>query len=1042
MKGEKMKYDAFISYRHTPLDMKVARNLHKALETYHIPKAVRKKTGKKKITRVFRDQEELPTSSSLSANIDEALKESEYLIVICSPDTPGSQWVEREITAFIELHGRDHVLALLIAGEPEESFPEPLRHDKSGLDVEPLAADIRAWTDRGRMKKLRVEKLRLLAAILGCSYDDLKQRQRERKIKITAVVAAAVALFMLAFGIYSFYNMTMIRKNYRKSQVNESEYLAEKSLSLSEGGDSRQAALVAKEALPSAGSNFSDRPYVPNAEYAMQQALNLYMPLNSFTLDYVVRSNAAPTDVHFSNDGELACAGTAGGEVNVWETASGNAVAFYPSVCNDSFYQERVIDAYMSGKNVVTVYEDYISCRDLSGNEIWKNASENSNDYTAYDQKTGYLAVSAINTLTIYDTGNGNAIYSKQADEDSEYTFGNPMKFNSDGTELAVAGYKSVLGDESSQNTDSVSQNTDSVSQNGQDNGIIYLIDLKNKKDRTVVTKRAYITDIIFSGENSIVVSTTDQMLDFSADTAHIYSVEYIELNPDKALWENETEMRMSSFSGMSMRVYDSVPGYIVATVDNEMICYSAKTGEKISELSFGTSVAGAIFQKTADDTGISMVIEIGGQIDYVNILKGIQYPDNMKDTGMNISKVTMGKGRVYFKKQGENSIVDFCVLTGPGYEKISEYDKGSLIYDVKLSPDEKMYSVNTGETDSPLIEFRNTKDNSLINTWKSDDGYVMDIRFVSNDKAVIILNDKKCFYFSVKTGKTKDIHTKFEDDKSYEISAALMNYYFSDNGKYLIAELNGKISIVRLSDGKATGPFETSDKDEYKKIVNARISPDGSKLYYVTNEDGICCIDTKSGKTERGLAGGLRIYNGAADEYSLCISDDGKYLAVACNDSTLKLIELESGKTVSEIPFYSTSKCFLSFAPDSKVLFAQGDDGNIKALAVDSFNILNTENSASTVTGASYFTDEKIAVMTAENGLYVFDTDTCGKKSEISGGLCISPKNDKVISKKNVTLGYYPYMRLNDIMDEEGQQFGDSALSDSERAALFTQGQ
>ena len=51
-----MKYDAFISYKHEKLDMEVAKKLHSALETYHIPKAVQKKTGMKKIERVFRDQ--------------------------------------------------------------------------------------------------------------------------------------------------------------------------------------------------------------------------------------------------------------------------------------------------------------------------------------------------------------------------------------------------------------------------------------------------------------------------------------------------------------------------------------------------------------------------------------------------------------------------------------------------------------------------------------------------------------------------------------------------------------------------------------------------------------------------------------------------------------------------------------------------------------------------------------------------------------------------------------------------------------------------
>ena len=37
----KVKYDAFISYRHMPLDMEIAKKLHKGLETFHVPAAVR-----------------------------------------------------------------------------------------------------------------------------------------------------------------------------------------------------------------------------------------------------------------------------------------------------------------------------------------------------------------------------------------------------------------------------------------------------------------------------------------------------------------------------------------------------------------------------------------------------------------------------------------------------------------------------------------------------------------------------------------------------------------------------------------------------------------------------------------------------------------------------------------------------------------------------------------------------------------------------------------------------------------------------------------
>lgn len=59
-----------------------------------------KKSGRKRIGRVFRDRDELPTASSLADNIENALKDSGYLVVICSPRTLQSQWVMKEIETF------------------------------------------------------------------------------------------------------------------------------------------------------------------------------------------------------------------------------------------------------------------------------------------------------------------------------------------------------------------------------------------------------------------------------------------------------------------------------------------------------------------------------------------------------------------------------------------------------------------------------------------------------------------------------------------------------------------------------------------------------------------------------------------------------------------------------------------------------------------------------------------------------------------------------------------------------------------------------
>ena len=125
---KKWYYDAFISYRHTELDSFVAKNLHKQLESFKLPKNVVRKMqanakadanhseveSKTRITRVFRDQEELPLVSNLADPIMEALEKSEFLIVICSPRLKESMWCKKEIETFIRLHDREHVWAVLI----------------------------------------------------------------------------------------------------------------------------------------------------------------------------------------------------------------------------------------------------------------------------------------------------------------------------------------------------------------------------------------------------------------------------------------------------------------------------------------------------------------------------------------------------------------------------------------------------------------------------------------------------------------------------------------------------------------------------------------------------------------------------------------------------------------------------------------------------------------------------------------------------------------------------------------------------------------
>ena len=148
-------YNAFISYKHAPEDNRVAEAVHKGLERFHIPHRIRKKTGIKRINRIFRDKDELPITSDLNEDIDFALAHSDYLIVVCSKRTFESPWVIREIEMFLTCNKKSHVLTVLVDGEPREVIPEILLKEQIEIveqdgsvrtevrALEPLSCDYR-----------------------------------------------------------------------------------------------------------------------------------------------------------------------------------------------------------------------------------------------------------------------------------------------------------------------------------------------------------------------------------------------------------------------------------------------------------------------------------------------------------------------------------------------------------------------------------------------------------------------------------------------------------------------------------------------------------------------------------------------------------------------------------------------------------------------------------------------------------------------------------------------------------------------------------
>ena len=91
---ETKHYKAFISYSHQ--DEKWGAWLQRALETYRVPRHLVGTQGEfgpieKRLAPVFRDREDLSSWADLSSKVQDTLRSTETLVVICSPASARSR---------------------------------------------------------------------------------------------------------------------------------------------------------------------------------------------------------------------------------------------------------------------------------------------------------------------------------------------------------------------------------------------------------------------------------------------------------------------------------------------------------------------------------------------------------------------------------------------------------------------------------------------------------------------------------------------------------------------------------------------------------------------------------------------------------------------------------------------------------------------------------------------------------------------------------------------------------------------------------------
>ena len=185
---------AFISYNHKDKDM--AKWLQAKLESYKLPTEIHNEFEDSRYLRpVFRDKTDLNTGI-LSDELRKNLQTSKYLVVLCSPNSAHSKWVNDEVKAFIDMGRTDRIIPFIIDGTPHSTEDEclpPALMEMQG-ENELLGISIK---EVGKQKAF----IKLVSKMLGVDFDVLWQRHKrqQRNKRIAAAICIPIVSSLLYY---------------------------------------------------------------------------------------------------------------------------------------------------------------------------------------------------------------------------------------------------------------------------------------------------------------------------------------------------------------------------------------------------------------------------------------------------------------------------------------------------------------------------------------------------------------------------------------------------------------------------------------------------------------------------------------------------------------------------------------------------------------------------------------------------------------------------------------------------------------------------
>ena len=703
MKQKQYKYDAFISYRHCDLDKFVAENLHKVLESYELPKNIKEKLNieGRTIKRVFRDQDELPLSSNLEDPIVDALNNTKYLIVICSPRLKDSMWCKKEIETFKKIRGRKNIFCVLIEGEPDESFPKEVLVDDDGKTlVEPLAADVRGETKKEVLKKIKSEKLRLIAPMYNLDYDDLKQRhkvQEQRKMIITTSIVAGACLL---FALYTSIMLLKINSQQKILKQHQAITLSEKSVNSLKHDSRYDGIKYAYQALTSFDG--VKMPYTPEAEYALSESLGVYNVGSSFKATTEVKTKGVVDYIRSSKNNKYFATYDESEELTLWDSNKLKKLYTYNDISGFAFdndYFTFVDDNYFAYINK----NGNINIVNIKDGKVINEVKKEDNSYTSVKgSKDNYLSFIDNKTVKLYSIKDNKIVGTYKTDKKM-------MKeiFYSDDEKYLI-----------------VSTTDSNINIDKEDYLTVHILEIDTLKEiNNIEFNAGYITTMFTKDNNLYMLLNRSMITNFNM---LIVSYNYIDntLNWTKTLDDNWGKLMTKS--------YAEGTNDLAVVNSNKVNVIDASNGE-IKQVFDVKSEIIEIYSNL--DKELFITFGVDGTVNYINMENGknYEYIGKYELNLDNYSKVTMNDKGFLLVPKNENRVIYY------------EANSNKKIKEEKIKLDYVKNENITLDEVKKLKKKYNVKNKNLVsNMLYSDKKDILFVSYTDDSLAIYDTKEKK----------------------------------------------------------------------------------------------------------------------------------------------------------------------------------------------------------------------------------------------------------------------------------------------------------